>query len=421
MPIVQNPPSIISQQTWTPVDNSGVAYDYIKLQSRPGTLDETDGYRERLGPDGWEVERVYLCNWSDLAAAMQWFYGYSTLADQFVLNAQLIGPGGFAPPEADRILKAGNGFPPLPAPKILQRVIPAQDSYRPYLYADHVELLEGIGAWVQDPGLFLKDNQGNFLTNNGAPANAPDPKTGFPPNGIRLPGMVYAELSAVGAVNLAAIGQPPPGQNLVPSGRFSDGAAKIRVTFRPRPYVVQNDAQMQQNGKGEIGRYVERQPRYAIQGVPLAKIAASGKILKFDQGPYAQTAIPEAGVLLVPTGSWKYVWHDVPFYPQAAILACQGKCNAEPFDGVTGYPQFPAQTILCQAPEIVMKRNASGQPAFTVTWVLDYRPQGWNKFPAGDGNFYQATWGGTGNTADLVFQPTDFGQLFQVGTTFAFG
>lgn len=377
-PLFPNPPTapaqITNQRTWAPVDHSGVSYDLTKLATMPPSLYETDGYKERVGENGWEVERVYLCDWSDLAAAMQWLYGYSTLPDQDAANQG-----------EQRVLNAGGGAGGAAAPTgFIARVIPAQDPYRPYLYCDHVELVEGMGVWVQDPGLNVRVLQGG----GGAQFQ-------------RLPGMVYAEAQGLGT----------------PGAQYSDGIAKLRATFRQRSYIVQSDADAQGNGVGELGRYVERQAHYAIQGIPLSKVALSGQQLKFTEAPFAGQAIPEPGILVNPTASFHYIWHDVPFYPSDALGACQGGVNAADFDGTAGWPSFGAETLLCQAPEISWKRNICGNVAFTIKWVLDFRPQGWNAFPASDGGFYTATFGGGAPAPDgsnLVYKLVDFGKLFQV-------
>lgn len=426
MPIAPPPVAIAGQTSWQPADYSGVAYDYTKLSTMPSSLYETDGYRERLGENGWEVERVWRCNWSDLAAAMQWFYGYSFMTNQRSLNSQLPSPNGEpAPPQGGNAGGAGS----------LSRVIPAQDVYRPYLYADHVELLEGAGAFVQDPGLFLKDINGGYIDLAGAPvgggavlraggaaplvgvgpqpgarlvANAPPPAPIIDPEGRQpLPGMIYAELSGPG----------PIGQGV--AGNFSDGVATLRVTYRQRPYVVRNDQQNAANPQGELGRYVEREPKYAIQGIPLYSIAKQGQLYFVG----TTTPVPEAGVMLVPTVSWRYTHWDLPYYPSAAIAACVGCINRETFDGVAGFPAFDPGTLLCQAPEISWRRNACGQVAFRVTWILDHRSPGWNYFPQATGGFALATFGGgqpAANGSNLVFTPADFSQLFQVGEAFAF-
>jgi hypothetical protein len=410
------PPAPIPQgsQTWLPADHSGIAYDFTKLETMPDTLYEADGYKEEVGANGWEVTRVYQCAWSDVARAMQWLYGYSTLPDQDAANLSTIGPNGQTviaqiPPNGGAgrlVIMSSTGS--------INRVPPAQDPYRPYLYCDHVELVEGQGAWLQDCGTALRningdfiDEQGNLLFPNG---NAPPLPAGFviPQAAVPLPAMVYAEQEpgALGGNELGYV--------------FADGQAKLRATFRQRPYIVQNDTQMLATGKGEISRYVERESRYAIQGLPLQNVAKAdpaNQLLFIPGGPYAGKLIPEAGVILLPTASFQYVWNEVPFYPLAAIAACQGRVNSQDFDGLRGWPLLPAGTALCQAPEIKVRRNICGQMSFTVTWILDYREMGWNQFPAGDGNFYTATWGG-GPPADdgsnLVFKPTDFGQLFEV-------
>lgn len=511
------PKGIKNQQTWLGqiFDTSGIQYDPSKLTTMPASMFECEGYRERLDEHGWEVERVYRVNWSDLAAAMQWCYGYSFVTDQRTLNAGAFGPNGQVPaafPGAQ--LQSGL------TTHSLSRVPPAQDPYRPWLYADKVELIESAGVPLQDPGLVLRDINGNKLDDTGrvlttgGPVLAPG--AGEPSGGDAGPGeedvcapselatiflnveATPAEIAAAsatiswgdgtdseGVVSYAAgnfvvnathyylnpgtytafvtleypggaltsqetltAAYPPAAppaptspagilqrsSQLLPGivfaeqagpGVFSDGVATIRVTYRQRPYVVRNDTQNDAYKQGELGRYVERQVDYAIQGVPLANVAKADKAkpLAFAAGPYKGDPIPEAGVMLIPTSSWRYVWHEVPFYPSLAIAACQGGINAAVFDGIAGFPAFPVQTLLCQAPKITWRRTACGQIAFRVEWLLDFRTQGWNSFPAGDGNFYPATWGGTPPAADgsnLVFKPVDFSQLFTVGKTFAF-
>lgn len=447
MPIAPAP-VIDGQVTWTPFDTSGVQFDPSKLIDMPVSLYETEGFRMQLEEHGLETTRIFRCAWSDVADAMQWFYGYSYLADQRFINGGAPSPNGEPPTSSG---PAGE--------HVLSRIPPAQDWYLPYLYADRVELVECLGVPLQDPGLFLKDINGAGIDLNGVAGGSVllRPAVGFfglgvgradigpvlhagPPPDNPLPGGVGGfELAppdpAANDVILEAA--EPAGVQMLPglvfaeqpgTGVFSDGAATLRVTYRQRPYVVRNDAQNNANGQGELGRWVERQPKYAIQGLPLYNLATSttaGNQLKFSEG-FPGTVVPEAGVMLVPTGAWQYIWHDVPFYPAATIEACQGKVNAADFDGIAGFPSFPAGTLLCQAPEISWRRNACGQIAFRIVWNLDYRPadgKGWNGFPAGDGKFYTATWGGGAPADDgsnLVFKPADFSLLFAVGETFAF-
>lgn len=361
---VAEPPikDIVGQTSWRPINNSGIEYDTTKLTSMPASLAETDGYKEHLSEEeGWVVERTYFCQWADAANAMQWLRGYSRAT-----------PSG------------------------ISRITPAQDPYRPWLYCMRAELVEPMGVALQDPGLTFSEtlvSEGDGVTEEVA--------TKY------IPGTVWAE------------------KQYQDGDRFSDGMAKIRATFRGVPYVIRNDTQQalleQQELAGELGRYTERRPRYAIQGIPLINIARNGQLIfvgsKTPQTPKG-ILVPEAGVLLMPTASWLYTWHDVPFHPSAAILACQGRVNLKPFDGLVGFPAFPAQTILCQAPEIHTKRNASGAVSFDVTWTLDFRPEGWNSFPTANATFALATFGGDPPAPDgsnLVFKPADFGLLFAPG------
>lgn len=514
---------INGQTSWQPTDYSGVAFDYTKLATMPPSLYETEGYREHLDSEsGFEIQRIWRCNWSDVAACMQWFIGYSLMADQKTLNSQAPSPNG-QPPTSQ---------PQGPSSHTLSRVVPAQDWYRPYLYADHVELIECLGVALADPNLILTDINGTSIDCSGTPGGTnilvagKGPGYGLGSNLQAVGGASFSGLIAsfeghegetytaasvdwgdgksddsaevvqeVGSQNWTISGahfyqQPgeydvtvsimgsegfnfksfgnvtavpstqiqgdgilhnlPPGSGQAQQsqqpvkqqlpglvfaeqampGVFSDGAATLRVTYRRKPFIIRNDTQQAANNpaggannQGELGRYVERVPQYAIQGIPLFNIVQQGQQLKFTDD---QTIVPEAGVMLIPTASWKYIWHDVPFYPSAAILACQGMINAAPFDGLSGWPQFPTGTLLAQSPEIRMARNAAGQPSFTISWTLDYRPAGglgWNAFPKLNGKFQTATFGGGPPAADgsnLVFKTADFGQLFAVGTTFAF-
>jgi hypothetical protein len=263
----------------------------------------------------------------------------------------------------------------------LRRTPPAQDPYRPWLYCTKAELVDPQGVPLQDPGMQILGIGGNTI----------------------IPATVYAEKSHGAGVDV-----------------FSDGMAKIRAQFRSLPYVVRNDTQQAllsaEEEEGELGRYVERVPKYAIQGIPLLNVvkaaASTAAALKFV---YNQAPVPEAGVLLMPTQSWHYIWHDVPFYPSAAIQSIMGRINYTYFDGLVGFPLHPPGTLLCQAPEIKTKRNVLGQVVFDVVWILDYRPQGWNYFPTAAGAFALATFGGgppANDSSNLVFKEAPFELLF---------
>ena len=533
MPPIAPPATIRGSSLWQPVDASGVSFDYAKLQTAPASLfEDGEEYRELLGEHGWEVQRSYKCNWSDLAAAMQYFYGYSIGDFQKYLNDQCPTWNGLLP-DGSLFQGTANGKSFGGKVGTISRVIPAQDPYRPYLYADHVEVLGGLGVATQDPNLFLGNIDGQPIgvdgkpLQPGAPPVAPsdfpsvgvgpapsgsktgvyhweglvalfdDPRlgdnaakltaaiywSGDDPNQIsngtaeylgqpgqfavsgahdyttpgpwtvtaklttqngytatvqgvidaskerviggahnfpdaqgraRLPGLVYAENR--GASPVSASGAL--------SGDWADGVAKLRVTYRSRPYVVRNDVQNAAWGQGELGRYVERVPRYAIQAIPLANIAKTGQQLLFAATtPFAGIPVPEPGILLVPTASWIYRWHDVPFYPAGVFRNLVGRVNLTGFDGILGFPLFPAQTLLCQAPEIRFRRNACGQPTFDISFILDYRESGWNQFVASDGFYHFATWGG-GQPADdgsnLVFGLAEFADLFANDQQFPF-
>src|SRR5262249_24567564 len=62
--------------------------------------------------------------------------------------------------------------------------------------------------------------------------------------------------------------------------------------------------------------------------------------------------VPAPGAVLFPLMELTYTWRDVPDIPEKAISDCMGKCNLAPFDGAQGNRLWPAQTLLCQTPNI---------------------------------------------------------------------
>src|SRR5262249_12184449 len=114
---------------------------------------------------------------------------------------------------------------PTPTPvATLSRVIPAQDPEQPWLFATDCDLMEGVGAIVQDPENYLIDQDGHVVLQN------PDGKGQVP---IVVPAIAYADNDQAGGC--AGVGPPQldgAGKLIslaLPTGKFSDGRALYRV------------------------------------------------------------------------------------------------------------------------------------------------------------------------------------------------
>lgn len=386
-----------------PRNDSEYTLNGAKFQARPDALEEIDGYRENFRGEDHYVTRCYQFPWSARGACLEWLLGYSTssLDQSLIANDPATAASvqtwldwiSQAPPDPTIVLPPAAGWK-------LSRVIPAQDPDRPWLFASEWELLQGIGAWTDD-------RAGNRI-------NGPD--------GIQ----VFINDEPLTAGGITYFENPPDADNVV-----EEGMAKIRVTYRPRPYAVLDDAQMVARGKGELGRYLIRQEQYNVEALPLARLAATGKApLSYcnppnglaadgsdDPGDLAGVAIPEAGIQLLPTSMLNYTWVDVPERPLTAYSLCVGKINADPFDGVGGSPTYPAQTLLCQPWQTKRTISPTGRVNWQITFKFLFHPQGWNRFPTSQGKFLYATFSskkGGDPTAPTVYRTANFNSLFQV-------
>lgn len=211
-----------------------------------------------------------------------------------------------------------------------------------------------------------------------------------------------------------AVGNLPDGQRLLP--RYNDGYAIYRLTYSHRDYVVATDAQVRPLQGGELRRYVTRADEPSLEALPLNRLVNAGATkLMFLEGPFAGQVIAEAGVKQLATSMLTYTWHQVPDRPLAAHANCVGKVNAGPFDGFGGAPLYPAGTLLCLPWRTRRETGVAGRVHWTITFRFAFRPTGWNRFPAGDGRFYLATF--TKNTdgdpaGDPVYAAAKFGNLF---------
>jgi hypothetical protein len=337
-------------ETYRPFTNqSGIAHDIPKIQAAgvPPPWREVDGFKEHYRDGRMVVERVYSVPWSIRSAFMEYMLGFSQSKQSVV-----IGGGGNAAPSF-----------------FISRVIPAQDPERPFLYCRDVELLKGNGAWVPNPNTFAQNADGStFFDANNHP--------------VLIDCLQYQDTSTNG-----------------------DGIGFYKATFMDVDFEIRSDANPPKNPNVpvELGRWVSRKYTYASQNIPLANL-----LVQFaDDG----TLIPEAGPGLIITGQdCIFEWHEVPDVPEAAITACVGHINLQAFDGLGGYPQFPAGTLLCMAPAKQRYRTRVGRVAWEIKYHFLYKSQGWNFFPDATGKFRLGQYKG----GAPIFPSADFNTLFEV-------
>ncbi len=134
--------------------------------------------------------------------------------------------------------------------------------------------------------------------------------------------------------------------------------------------------------------------------------------LIFSAGPFQGQAIPEAGVLLMPTKEVVFTWHELPDRNIAVWDGAMGTVNTDTFDGAaTGYPSHAPGTLLFLTYRDERSTNAAGRVQWRVEFRFAKRPGGWNFYPAPDGHLYPATWGGAAN-GQTVYLGSTFQNLF---------
>jgi hypothetical protein len=200
---------------------------------------------------------------------------------------------------------------------------------------------------------------------------------------------------------------------------------KYLVTFSQLPYEVRSDAEIQQTtcNAPEMERYLERQPRGAVQSLPLPSNVLpiftnqispfqGGGVYNDISGKIVGQGIPTSGAyILSQTEELLYIWEQVPDPPWNAIAACIGKTNAATFDGARGWPSFTAGTVMFNGPlEKKRYRHASGRWYWRITYSFLWRPQGVNYFPVADGTYLLVTFNGS-----PIYPSADFTTLFQPG------
>jgi len=231
-------------------------------------------------------------------------------------------------------------------------------------------------------------------------------------------------------------------------------SCKLQVVYRALDYEVRPDTDLQAlpaGGPWELLRNVTRLKNMSLKSLPLP-----GWVFKFIEGPFGPPnakTVPQSSVnLMVPYWELTYTWHDVPDIPIKAIANCQGKINAGPFDqpvilsnvfittpytvgeltkangftsppvvqGTNDFGGYPPATLLCFPPVITEYRGTTGRRTHDIAFKFGYNPavgptgsQGWNNFPASDGNYYAASATPQGGgAAQNLYQSADFNQLF---------
>lgn len=390
-----------------PRNDSEYTLNVAKFQARPDALEEIDGYREHFRSEDHYTTRCYQFPWSARGACLEWLLGYSINSlDQSLIATDATAAASLqtwldwisqSPPDPTIVLPPAAGWK-------MSRVIPAQDPNRPWLFASEWELLQGMGAWADDAA--------NNVVDSGEPVRNPDGSL------LLAGGITYFE--------------NPPDDH----GEVEEGMAKIRVTYRPRPYAVLDDAQMIARGKGELGRYLIRDQQFNIEALPLAGLANSGGVkLKYCAPPSGVSAdghddpggsppngllgvpVGQPGIQLLPSSLLTYTWVDVPDLPWVAHGQCVGKINANPFDGVGAAPLYPPRTLLCQPWTTKRTISPTGRVSWQITFRFVFHPQGWNYYPTSQGKFLYATFTDKVNgdpNAPVVYKSAPFETMFQI-------
>ncbi|MES2342329.1 MAG: hypothetical protein V4597_11670 [Pseudomonadota bacterium] len=377
MPIINITPSNIQNQ-------SDIGHGLAKLGEMPPGIREVEGYKEYWTEDESQAIRVFDIQWSQRYAARDWFLGYTT---------NLAGPP---------VLVVGSPLQPNPN-GVLHRSLPAAHPEQPWLFASRMELMQGIGAMINNPQVFAQDVFGNFALDN---LN----------QRIVLPMIAYHD-----TVN------DFPGY-----GRYA-------VTYSARDYELRSDAEVQLQASGELSRYVSRFWTYSALMLPLGSLTSQlyyggdlakaatvidpkdKKVPPTDKVTLAGQNVPEPGAKIIPMQQLTYKWHQVPDVPEAAIDNCVGHVNGATFDGAPGARAYPPGTLLCHPPQRERTpRSIVGRISWTITYRFDYRAQGWNFFPAADGQYYLAGFYNDRNDAvlgkvpdHLLYEGADFNALFK--------
>lgn len=333
-----------------PANDSQICPNKDKILARENfEFQEMDGYRESFSYQEQSAERVFGVLWSQRHQFVEHFLGRNVNEDS-----------------------------------LIKRDLPEQHPERPWLYADSVAMMDSPGKLSErfifarcPDGTILKDDEDKFL-------------------GSRM--IKYEDAAA--------------------QYGGGEGLAIYRVTYKTHPFELLTDDQAilraaELNIPRELTRFVERDVSFSVQNIPLGKLASSGSLISFTEGPAGikGTKVPEAGVKIFPREQLLYRWHRVPDVPYEHIANIVGKVNSKTFDNYGGR-SFRKETLLCQAPKVVRlpRDPARGKVNHMITYVFDYNPEGWNKLPASDGNFYRVGFGGDPNKP--IYPLVEFNNLF---------
>jgi len=376
---------------WTRARNdSPYALDLAKLNARPQGVEEMDGFRRQASQTDSQTVRVFKVPSGLLSAFEEWALGYTTTE----LRPN-VDPDRLAAVQAFWQQFPVSQQPPPPDLYRLRRVIPAQDNQRPWLFASSCDLVQGLGAWIDDPLNTVLDSNGNQVV-------GPDLQP------LVAPALRYVNNNRAGSMSLPTLA--PVAVSNPPTEEYDDGFVLVRVTYRPRRFAVITDDSIDAKGAGELGRYVERHVDPQLEALPLARVAANN--LQFAEGPVAGQVIPEAGTVLLPGAQLVYTWHEVPDLPVSTYALAKGRVNSDGFDGFDGAPLYPAETLLCLPWKTERLEGVTGRVTWRIQYRFAFRPQRWNRFPAANGSYYLATFGGAIDGA-RVYGSFPFRSLFQ--------
>lgn len=288
---------------------------------------EVTGYRERFVPNQSQATRVFDCPWTLRDLFIQWALGYSS-----------------------------NSFGKL------RRVRPQQHPEWVWMWAQEVELLEGIGFIYNNPLVVVRDQFNNIvLDDKGKPKQIP--MIGYFDGG-------------------------PAQQNKI----LANGKARLAVTYRALDWDVYSDETIDalDNTLGELNRWVTRDTRYANQA-----LAVPNWQLRFEDD--LNSRIPQGGILFEATKELIFTWHDVPDPPEDKIQAILGKMNDQPFDRpkdfqgklVGGSPPdgFDINTLLFGNVEKKRHRSATGRVNWEISYHFYWREKRWDYLPDDSGEY----------------------------------
>lgn len=268
-----------------------------------------------------------------------------------------------------------------------------------------------------------------------------------------VPIQYQSTTSAVTAGDMRWIGQSPTSltaNQIAGTDPVDDGRRAVNVHYKPFRFMVMSDDDQNTIWSAnadtqytELHRYVTRDYSFASRNLTLppnwlywaSDLNAVTGAVTADKVP-----IPEGATKAFPVVNLLYTWHDIPWYPEAAIQNCIGKVNAitsttvaNP-DGKWDYhpsldaTNMPLRTLNGYAPgtllfdgvhSLLEHTNAAGQWVCTITYSFIYRATGWNKFLRFETNAFesvvtkksigkaQANW-------EYLYDSASFNSLFQL-------